>query len=55
VLIEGARFARSVSSGHLVFYRDGGLHVAPFGAARLALTGPPIEMTTAVEQDSSVL
>jgi Tol biopolymer transport system component len=53
VLIEGARFPRLVSSGHLVFYRDGGLHAAPFDAGRLALTGPPIEVTTAVEQDTS--
>ena len=53
VLIEPARFPRPVSSGHLVFYRDGGLHAAPFDAGRLALTGPPIEVTTAVEQDSS--
>ena len=53
VLIETARFPRPVSSGHLVFYRDGGLHAAPFDAGRLALTGPPIEVTTAVEQDSS--
>ena len=53
VLIEGARFPRHTSSGHLVFYRDGGLYAAPFDAGRLTVTGPPIEVTAAVEQDSS--
>ncbi|MDO8679379.1 MAG: protein kinase [Acidobacteriota bacterium] len=53
VLIEGARFPRHTSSGHLVFYRDGGLYAVPFDAARLTMTGQPIEVTAAVEQDSS--
>ena len=53
VLIEGARFPRHTSSGHLVFYREGGLYAAPFDAGRLTVTGPPIEVTAAVEQDSS--
>ena len=53
VLIEGARFPRHSSSGHLVFYRDGGLHAVPFDADRLTVTGPPIEVTAEVEQDSS--
>ena len=53
VLIEGARFPRHTSSGHLVFYRDTGLHAAPFDANRLTVTGPPMEVTAAVEQDSS--
>jgi Tol biopolymer transport system component len=53
VLIEGARFARHTASGHLVFYRDGGLYAASFDARRLTVTGPPIEITAAVEQDSS--
>ena len=53
VLIEGARFPRHTSSGHLVFYRDGGLHAAPFDANRLTVTGAPIEVTAAVEQDST--
>ena len=53
VLIEGARFPRHTSSGHLVFYRDGGLHAAPFDGDSLTVTGAPIEVTAAVEQDSS--
>jgi Tol biopolymer transport system component len=53
VLIEGARFARYASSGHLVFYREGGLHAALFDVSRLAVTGPPVEVTAAVEQDAS--
>ena len=35
VLIEGARFPRYTSSGHLVFYREGGLYAAAFDEARL--------------------
>ena len=53
VLIEGGRFARYTSSGHLVFYREGGLQAAPFDVGRLTVTGPPIEVTAAVEQDTS--
>ncbi len=47
------RFPRYTSSGHLVFYRDGGLYAVPFDAGRLTVTGPPIEVTAAVAQDSS--
>lgn len=53
VLIESARFARHTPSGHLVFYREGGLLAAPFDVARLTVTGPAVEVTAAVEQDSS--
>lgn len=53
VLIEGARFPRHTSTGHLVFFREGGLHAAPFDAGRLTVTGPPIEVAATVEQDSS--
>ena len=53
VLIEGARFPRIASSGHLVFYRDGVGYAVPFDAGRLTVTGQPIEVTAAVEQDSS--
>jgi Tol biopolymer transport system component len=31
-----------VSTGHLVFWRDGGLWAAPFDVARTALTGEPV-------------
>jgi len=53
VLIEDARFPRYVSTGHLVFYRDGGLYAVPFDAGRLTVIGQPIEVTAAVEQDAS--
>ena len=53
VLIKGARFPRHSSTGHLVFYRDGGLHAVPFDADRLTVTGPAMEVTPSVEQDSS--
>ena len=36
-----------------MFYREGGLYAAPFDAGRLIVAGPPIEVTAAVEQDSS--
>ena len=36
-----------------MFYREGGLYAVPFDAARLTVTGQPIEVTAAVEQDSS--
>jgi Tol biopolymer transport system component len=53
VIIEGARFARYSPSGHLVFYREGGLHAVSFDAGRMTVTGQPIEVTAAVEQDGS--
>ena len=53
VLIEGARFPRHTSSGHLVFYRESGLYAVPFDAGRLIVAGQPIEVTAGVEQDSS--
>ena len=53
VLIEGARFPRYTSSGHLVFYRESGLYAVSFDVGRLTVTGQPIEVTAAVEQDSS--
>ena len=53
LLIEGARFPRHTSSGHLVFYRESGLYAVPFDAGRLVVAGQPIEVAAGVEQDSS--
>ena len=36
-----------------MFYRDGGLYAVPFDAGRLTVTGQPMEVTAAVEQDAS--
>ena len=36
-----------------VFFRNGGLHAVAFDASRLIVTGQAIEVTSAVEQDSS--
>jgi Tol biopolymer transport system component len=53
VLIENARYPRYASSGHLVFFRDGGLYAVPFDAGRLAVTGQPMAVAAAVQQDAS--
>jgi Tol biopolymer transport system component len=53
VLIESARFPRYAPSGHLVFFRDGGLYAVPFDAGRLIVSGQPLAMAAAVEQDVS--
>ena len=53
VLIEGREVpAPYVQRTSRVLPR-GGLHAVPFDAGRLIVTGPPIEVTAAVEQDSS--
>jgi hypothetical protein len=40
VLVEGAIFPRYVSSGHLLFARDGAIFAAPFDPEKLRLLGP---------------
>jgi serine/threonine-protein kinase len=41
VIVERGTFPLYAPSGHLVFYRDGGLLAAPFDTNRLQLTGSP--------------
>jgi len=41
-LIENGSYARYVPTGHLVFGRGGGIHVAPFDAERREVTGPSV-------------
>jgi serine/threonine protein kinase/Tol biopolymer transport system component len=48
VLVDRGMYPRYVSSGQLVFSRDDELFAAPFDAARLQLTGPPIQVGDAV-------
>jgi serine/threonine-protein kinase len=42
LLVEDAVFGRYVSTGHLVFVREGVILAAPFDPQRLELTGPPV-------------
>jgi Tol biopolymer transport system component len=43
-ILENASHGRFLASGHLLFVRDGGLHLAPFDADRLKVTGPAIPL-----------
>ena len=57
-LLEGSS-PQYVSSGHLVFVRDGKLHAAPFDVARLDVTGPAValadDIAVTVVQDRGAL
>jgi serine/threonine-protein kinase len=50
VLVEGGADARYVSTGHLVYVKEGALFVAPFDLQRLELTGGPIGVVADVMQ-----
>ena len=41
VLVEGASSAQYAGTGHLVYYRQGGLEAAPFDPNTLEVKGPP--------------
>jgi Tol biopolymer transport system component len=41
-ILENASHGRFLASGHLLFVRDGALHVAPFDEERLKVTGPSL-------------
>ncbi len=53
-LINGGWDARYVSSGHLVFARDGTLWAAPFDPAGLAVTGPEFPVLEGVSHALNV-
>ena len=42
ILVENARDARYLTSGHLVFARGAVVFAAPFDAARVELMAPPV-------------
>jgi eukaryotic-like serine/threonine-protein kinase len=44
VLVEGGSYPRYVSSGHIVFARNGTLLAVPFDLATLRVTGAPVPM-----------
>ena len=50
-LVEGAAMARYVSSGHLVFAREGSLFAAPFDLDRLELTGDTVSVVEGVGRE----
>jgi hypothetical protein len=43
-ILDNGSHGRFLSSGHLLFVRDGALHLAPFDAARLKVTGPVVPL-----------
>jgi serine/threonine-protein kinase len=51
-VLDNASHGRFVASGHLLFVRDGALHVAPFDADRLKVTGPAIPLPIEAVVDS---
>ena len=53
VLVESASDANYLSSGHVVFYRNAGIHVAPFDADRLEVTGPIVALVDRIGGDPS--
>jgi hypothetical protein len=44
VVLEGGGAARYVSTGHLVYSRDGGLFAVPFDVSERAVTGTPVRV-----------
>lgn len=51
MVVENARAPRYLVSGHLLFRRDDVILVAPFDAARLALTGPAVPLVEDIRRD----
>jgi serine/threonine-protein kinase len=50
-VIGQGQFARYVSSGHLIYGKDGTLFAAPFDVDRLELTGPAVPVVQGVRMD----
>jgi serine/threonine-protein kinase len=51
-ILDNASHGRYLASGHLLFVRDGALHLAPFDANRLKVTGPAIPLPLEAVVDS---
>jgi eukaryotic-like serine/threonine-protein kinase len=47
-IVAGASYGRYAASGHLLYYRAGGLEAAPFDAATLDVTGPAVSLAEQV-------
>jgi serine/threonine-protein kinase len=52
-LIQGASVARYVSTGHLIFARDGVLYAQRFDLNRLTVSGKPVPVLTGVAGDKT--
>jgi serine/threonine-protein kinase len=48
VVLEGGSYARYLSSGHLVFARNGALYAVPFDLSRLTVIGKPVQVLSDV-------
>jgi Tol biopolymer transport system component len=51
LVVDAAMFPLYAPTGHLMFFRDGGLIAAPFDARRLEVTGPPVRVVDDVGVD----
>jgi serine/threonine-protein kinase len=51
VLVDGAQFARYISTGHLVYSHAGRMMAVPFDVERLAVAGAPTPFFNAVTSD----
>lgn len=54
-LVDGAQFARYISTGHLVYSHGGRVMAVPFDVERLAAAGTPTPFFTAVTSDPPTL
>jgi len=52
LLIDGGSAARYVSTGHLLYMRNGNLYAAPFDAVKLRLLGPAVPVVNGVAGSS---
>ncbi len=52
VLVKDVRYARYVSTGHIVYVRAGAIEAVPFSLATLEVTGPPVPVIEKVLSDS---
>jgi serine/threonine-protein kinase len=54
ILIKGANHARYLPTGHLIFGRGAGVHVAPFDTERRELTGPSVPLPDPIFYDFEI-
>jgi Tol biopolymer transport system component/DNA-binding winged helix-turn-helix (wHTH) protein len=51
VLVEGGTYPQYVSSGYIVYAREGGMQAVPFDSKRLAVTGAPVSVLEGVDMN----
>ncbi len=54
VVLENAAYPSVLSSGHLVFERDGNILIAPFDTTKLTVTGPAVPLIDKVRQTATI-